>query len=100
MIMFYAPCKNKKEARSIAKALLEKKLIACANIFPSESIYEWEGKLRQEKESILIIKTLNRQESEVKKTIKQLHSYDTPAIIKLTGVVNQKYLSWMEKTIK
>ena len=100
MIIYYVPCKDNKEAKKIAKELINQKLIACANILPSESIYVWEGKIKEEKESILIIKTLDRWEEEVKETIKKLHSYDLPAIIKLTGRVNEEYLSWMESVVE
>ena len=100
MIIYYVPCKDNKEAKKIAKELLKQKLIACANITPSESIYIWEGKIKEEKESILIIKTLDRWEEEVKETIKKIHSYDLPAIIKITGRANEEYLSWMESVVE
>ena len=45
MAFVYITCKDKKEARKISRFLLEKKLIACANIFPIESMYRWEGKM-------------------------------------------------------
>jgi len=94
------PCKDEKEAKKIAKHLIQKKLIACANIVPSSSIYEWEGKIKDEKEAILLIKTLDRCEEQVKEEIKNVHSYDIPAIIRLGGRVNEEYLSWMESVIE
>ncbi|NQU98051.1 divalent-cation tolerance protein CutA [Candidatus Woesearchaeota archaeon] len=100
MILYYVPCKDKKEAKKIAKELLKEKLIACANIVDSDSIYEWEGKLKEEKEAIMFIKTLDRCEEEVKDKIRELHSYDIPAIIKITGRANKEYLSWMEGCVK
>ncbi len=43
--LFYVTCKDKQEAESIAKTLLEEKLVACANIFPEmESFFWWKQK--------------------------------------------------------
>jgi len=100
MILYYVPCKDKKEAKMIAKELLKQKLIACANIVPAESIYEWEGELKEETEAILLVKTLDRWEEEARDAIRELHSYDIPAIIKLNARVNKEYLSWMEGCIR
>ncbi|MBU1850654.1 MAG: divalent-cation tolerance protein CutA, partial [Nanoarchaeota archaeon] len=71
MIIFYVPCKDKTEAKKIAIALLKKKLVVCANIVPSQTIYAWEGKIVEEKEEILIVKTINRQEEATEKEIKK-----------------------------
>lgn len=100
MILFYVPCKDNKEAKKIAKELLKEKLIACANIIPSTSIYEWENKIVEKDEVILIIKTLDKHEEDVKTKIKELHSYDIPSIIRIVGRINIEYLSWMENIIK
>jgi len=100
MIIFYVPCKDKKEARMIVRKLLTDKLIACGNILQSESIYEWKGEQKQESEAIALIKTLDRHEEEVKEKIKELHSYKVPAIIKIAGKANNEYLDWMEREIK
>jgi len=100
MIIFYIPCKDKKEAKTIAKELLKEKIIACSNILNSDSIYKWEGKIKEETEAILLLKTLDRWEEEVKERVMELHSYDAPAIIKLTGKANDKYLTWMENCVK
>lgn len=99
MILFYVPCKNKEEAKKIAKELLKEKLIACANILDSESIYEWKEKLKEESEAIMLIKTFERVEKEVKNKIMDLHSYDTPAIIKIIGKANKEYLEWMKEQV-
>ena len=58
--MFYVPCSDKAEALKIANALVEQRLVACANILDScTSIYEWKGELKEESEAILIMKTVN-----------------------------------------
>ncbi len=100
MIIYYITCKDKDEAKKIATKLIDSKLISCANILQSESIYYWEGKLKEHPESILLVKTLDRCEEEVKDTVRELSSYDMPAIIRVNGRANEEFLSWMETQIK
>ncbi|MFH1536960.1 MAG: divalent-cation tolerance protein CutA [Patescibacteria group bacterium] len=100
MIFIYTTCKNEKEAQKIVKALLNKKLVVCANWWPSNACYEWKGKICSEKEIILILKTKNQNYSKIKTEIKKLHSYDTPIIAKIKiEDVNKDYLKWLENTL-
>ncbi|MBC8494952.1 divalent-cation tolerance protein CutA [archaeon] len=100
MIIYYTTCKNKIEAKKIAKALLKDKLIACANIFEVNSLYEWDGKMQDHNEAILWVKTIDRRTEEVKDAIRKLHSYDIPAIVEIKTRVNAEYLAWVESQIK
>src|SRR3989338_9967475 len=97
----YIPCKNSKEAEKIANALLSKKLIGCANILPSTSMYFWKKKLRKQKEAILICKTFGEKLSKIEKEAKKLHSYKIPLIASLkVEDANKDYLDWLEKQVK
>ena len=80
MISIYVTCKDKKEAEKLAKILLEKKLIACANIHPISSLYRWKGKIEHSKEYAMILKTKKNMFDEIKDEIKKNHSYDVPCI--------------------
>ncbi|MCM8537591.1 MAG: divalent-cation tolerance protein CutA [Lentisphaeraceae bacterium] len=101
VIMLYVPCKDVDEAKGIARQLVEKKLVACANILPGcTSIYEWQGKLCEESEAILIMKTINSLHMEVEKAITDLHSYDCPGIVALNSdEVNLPFAQWIEKSV-
>ncbi|MEM5778381.1 MAG: divalent-cation tolerance protein CutA [Candidatus Aenigmatarchaeota archaeon] len=94
----YVTCSNKKEANKIALHLLDKKLIACANIFPIESLYWWKEKIEKAKEFILIVKTSNKKFKKVENEIKKIHSYSIPCIIRFDAKANKKYEKWI-KTI-
>jgi len=83
MIIIYVTCKNKEEAKKIAKAMIDKKLVACANIINSDSLYNWQGKLQDTHESILLMKTSEDRFEKVKEQVKAIHSYDTPCILKI-----------------
>jgi len=99
-IFVYITNPTKKEAKKIAKHLLEKRLIACANIFPINSLYWWKGKIVDDNEFVLIAKTSNANFEKVKKEVEKIHSYKTPCIIKIPVSSNKKYLDWLKKEIK
>src|SRR5271156_3803875 len=80
--MIYSTFPTQEAALSVARALLEQKLIACANVYDNvTSLYRWEGKIQQEPEAVLIAKTRKDRVAEVIKAIKNVHSYEVPCII-------------------
>ncbi|NQZ58339.1 MAG: divalent-cation tolerance protein CutA [Lentisphaeraceae bacterium] len=97
LILFYVPCPNIEEAKKIARFLLKRRRIACANILDNcTSIYEWEGEIQEENEVILIMKTVKSLHLEVEKEIAALHPYDCPAIVALdTSEVNMPFEQWV-----
>ena len=91
---------DRKTARKVAVLLLKKKLAACANIFPIESIYLWKGKMRNEKEVVLIAKTSGSRFPALKKEVEKMHPYEVPCIIKIPVQANEKYAKWILSEIK
>jgi periplasmic divalent cation tolerance protein len=100
MSLIYITCKDEKEAKKIAKHLLEKKLIACANFFPINSMYWWEGKIQDDKEFLLLVKTAEKNYEKVKKEVESIHSYDVPCILKIDTEGNKEYMDWVDKVIE
>ena len=98
MIMFYVPCPSLAEAKRIARALVEKRYIACANIFNNcTSIYEYDGRLFEENEVILIMKTMKSLYLEVEKEISERHPYECPCIVALdTAEANMPFAKWVD----
>ena len=94
--------KGKEEAKKIADALLQKKLIACANIIDNiESSYWWKGKIENSAEALLMIKTVRGKEQEIIKTVEQLHSYETPVIeFVIVHSANAASVEWIKKELK
>ena len=92
MPLIYITCKDKVEAKKISKHLLEKRLIACANIFPIESMYWWKGEIEEANESVIIAKGFDFEK--IKEETKKVHSYDVPAIIKIEADSNEEYMDW------
>ncbi len=99
MVLAYITCKNKKEAKEIASSLLNKKLIACANIFPIESMYRWKGKIQNDREVVLLAKTTSAKFKQVEKETKKMHSYEVPCILKINAKVNKEYGEWLKGEI-
>ncbi|MBK6548501.1 MAG: divalent-cation tolerance protein CutA [Arcobacter sp.] len=89
---------NKEEAKNIAKILIQDKLAACVQLKDIESLYNWDGKLCCERETLLSIKTKKELFSKVKSKILELHSYDTPEIIELDiSNISEDYLKFIKE---
>ncbi|RJO60060.1 divalent-cation tolerance protein CutA [candidate division WS5 bacterium] len=96
MILVYITYPSKKEAEKAAGHLLKKKLVACANIFPIQSLYHWKGSLASEEEFVLLGKTKEQNYKNIKEEVSKIHSYEVPCIIKIPIEVNKEYGKWME----
>ncbi len=100
IILIYIPVPSKDIAKKIAKDLLKQKLIVCANIFPIESLYWWEGKIEEGKELVLLVKTTNVNFEKVRCEVEKIHPYETSAIIKIAASTNDKYFQWLKENLK
>ena len=100
-IVVFVTTKDIEEASSIGQRLLEKRLVACANIVnPVQSLFWWEGKIDQGQEALMILKTQYSQFEEVTKEVKAAHSYSVPEILALPVLDGQKdYLKWVDDSI-
>ncbi len=81
----------------LARSLVEKRLAACVQILPQmTSVYFWEGKVEEEGEYLLLIKTLAEKQNEIEAFISSEHSYDTPEIVTFEADrVSEKYSDWL-----
>jgi len=101
-IVVLVTCGSEEEALKIANTLVEDHLAACVNLVsPIRSIYRWEGKIWDEKEWLLVIKTQKQRFGEVEKKVKSLHSYSVPEIISLPIIEGStSYLNWIKENTK
>ena len=90
---------GEKESKRIGKKVVEERLAACANVIPNiASFYWWKGVLEEGSESILLLKTKKSNLETLIKRIKELHSYENPAIIALPIEKGSKlYLEWIKE---
>ena len=86
------------EAADLARTLVEERLAACGNIVERiRSIYRWEGKIEDEGEALLVLKTRAGCFEALKRRIIELHSYDVPEVIALELAHGHKpYLDWID----
>jgi periplasmic divalent cation tolerance protein len=100
-IMVFITAATRQEAQKIARSLLDKHLIACANILgPVESQFWWQGKIDEAKEFLVLMKSNERLFEKLSKTIKEMHSYEVPEILALPIVKGgASYLEWLTETL-
>jgi periplasmic divalent cation tolerance protein len=96
MLLIYTTHPDIACAQRIAGLLLDRQLIACANIYPIQSMYFWEGKLVSEGEYVAILKTTSNLLEDVRQVIQEHHPYEVPCIIHLPADANTSYLNWIE----
>ncbi|OGZ32749.1 MAG: hypothetical protein A3H02_02090 [Candidatus Niyogibacteria bacterium RIFCSPLOWO2_12_FULL_41_13] len=107
MIFIYTTCKDAAEAKKLGKLIVEKRLAGCVNVWPIESMYWWQEKsekqekIVEDKEVVLLIKTLQQKVSQIEELILKNHSYAVPCIATIfVDRVNQNYKEWLNKCVE
>jgi len=100
-MVVFCTCPDEETAQAIAYSLVEHRLAACVNIIPNLiSVYSWQGKICQDAELLLIIKTKQEQWPLLRQKIRELHPYQVPEIIALPIAVGEdSYLKWIDDTV-
>jgi periplasmic divalent cation tolerance protein len=101
-VVIFVTAANKKEADSIAAALIKNRLAACVNISGNlKSVFRWQAKVDTAKELLLIIKSKRALLPRIIKLIKSKHSYEVPEIIALPIISgNPDYLRWIDGSVR
>ena len=96
--VLYVTAGSEEEALNLGRALVEARLAACANVIPATtSVYWWEGAVRQEAESVLIVKTRDALVETVTERIRTLHGYECPCVLALpVAGGHHPFLDWIE----
>jgi periplasmic divalent cation tolerance protein len=92
---------NARECARIARRLLDRRLIACANLVPQvRSLYTWKGKIADQKECLMLLKSSRSLFPALRAEVEKLHSYSVPEIIALPIVDGSpNYLAWIAESI-
>jgi periplasmic divalent cation tolerance protein len=91
-----------KTARSLVRAALSARLIACANLIPKiESHYWWQGKIESGAEVLLVLKTAKSKLAALERLVLARHPYDTPEFLVLPlNAGSDGYLSWLSRSTR
>ncbi|MDH3235992.1 MAG: divalent-cation tolerance protein CutA [Alphaproteobacteria bacterium] len=96
--LIYITASSAEEARKIARALVEERLAACANLLGDiGSIYWWEGAVQEDTEFALIVKSTAELVPSIVERVRVLHSYDCPCVVAMPITAgNSAFLEWIE----
>ena len=91
---------NREEARTIASALVADRLAACVQLVPIESLYVWEGKVLDDDEVLLLVKTRADAFDRLRARVRELHSYEVPEVVMLDiAAGDAPYLDWIDGVV-
>lgn len=95
-------CPDETTAARIARALVEERLATCVNsIAGVRSVYFWDGRLQDDAEVLLIMKTTAGRLAELEARVKALHPYELPEILALpVAGGNERYLEWVREGVR
>lgn len=88
-------------AASIGRRLVERRLAACCNIVPGlRSIYRWEGKICDDPEVLMVIKSTSEQFNKLEEAVREWHPYDVAEIIAVPiSEGSRPYLDWLAQSV-
>jgi periplasmic divalent cation tolerance protein len=88
---------SEQEAAKIAHALVEEHLAACVQILPPmQSVYRWQGAVRNDREWLILIKTTAARLAHLERRITELHAYAVPEFLVLeVTAATPHYLAWL-----
>jgi periplasmic divalent cation tolerance protein len=86
---------GQEQAEALARQLLERRLVACATLLPGRSLYRWQGRIEDEAEVLLLLKTEPARLAALHQTLLELHSYETPEWIHWSASSHGGYADWV-----
>ena len=101
LIIIKTTVKNKVIKNNIINELIANDYVSCINVIENvSSHYKWQGKVESEREDILFIKTMKRNEKLVYEVIRGIHDYEIPEIITIAvNNVDSSYLYWANESV-
>lgn len=98
-VVVFVTASGEEEALKIARAAVQERLAACVNIIKGvRSIYWWKGKVEDDSEMLLVLKTREDLLEALDRRVRELHSYEVPEVIAMSiAWGSEPYLRWMEE---
>jgi periplasmic divalent cation tolerance protein len=96
-IVVFTTVSSEEEAVKLTRTLLERRLIACGTLLPgARSLYRWQGRIADEREVLLVLKTRSARVEALQEAFRELHPYKVPELLAMavdSGL--EKYLEWI-----
>lgn len=85
------------EAVALVRVLLDRRLVACGTVLPgARSLYRWEGKIADEQEAVVFLKTRSARLDALRDAFVELHPYRVPELLALPVSFGlDRYLEWI-----
>lgn len=94
-VLLYIPCPSREEAVRLARHLLERRVVACANLASIDSLYWWKGAIEEGPEVAVLAKTLPDRADAAEAAVRGAHPYEVPCIARMAVQVNDDFGAWM-----
>ncbi len=95
--MAYVTAPDRRAAKRIARTVLDRKLAACANLLPAESLYWWEGQIEEAKEIVVVFKTRRVLLHRLIDAVRKVHPYEVPCVVGYgMAAALPAYLRWID----
>lgn len=97
VLLVFCTCPDEETGIRIAETLVMERLAACVNRVPGlVSVYQWQNKVQQDAETLLLIKTTNARFDTLQARLRELHPYDLPEIVAMPVTKGlPEYLQWV-----
>ena len=101
-IIVFITASSEDEAVKISKMLVDEHLAACVNIVPGiRSLFFWDNATQEERETLLIVKSMQEYLDLLITRVKSLHSYTVPEILALPVIGgSEEYLTWLREAVR
>lgn len=96
LIVVFITCSTEEEAGKLSGGLIENNLAACVNITSVNSMFRWKGKMENQGEWLMIVKSVESNFNAIEKFIKANHSYECPEIVAMkVEIYSNEYADWV-----
>ncbi len=101
MLLVLSTFANEEDAARVTRALVEERLVACANLVPgARSIYRWKEAIQDERETVALMKTRKQDWPALLSRLSELHPYEVPECLAVRIAAGAPaYLAWLEQAL-
>jgi periplasmic divalent cation tolerance protein len=101
MVFVYTICRDVGQAKELGKKIIKARVAACVDIWPIDSVYTWEGEVKEDQEAALLIKANEPKVADLETFLVKNHTYTTPLVATVNvHRLNREYKEWMSTVVQ